>query len=269
MWAAEPSSLGAMKRHEQGQVAAEAAEVYEQLFVPALFADWAEVLVGEANVSPRDRVLDVACGTGVVARRAAEEGAQVVGLDVNANMLAVARRHPNVEWRQGRAESLPFDDGAFDVVLSQFGLMFFDDRPAALREMRRVLRTNGRMIVAVWGALEETPGYARMAALLERLFGPDVAQSLHAPYSLGDRRQVTALCEEAGIEARVETRVGTVRFPSIEEWVHTDVYGWTLAGQIDDDQYQTLLREARREMQDLVTDDGSVRFASPAILAIV
>lgn len=258
-----------MERHETGQVTASAAEVYDRLFVPALFADWAQTLVDEADVTKGDRVLDVACGTGVVARRAAERGADVIGLDVNADMLSVARRYAGIEWREGRAEALPFEDDSFDVVTSQFGLMFFDDRVTALREMRRVLRSNGRLVVAVWGALEDTPGYARMAALLERLFGSDTAIALQAPYELGDPARVEALCDAAGIDARIETRMGSVHFPSIDEWVHTDVYGWTLAGQIDEDAYQRLLGEARREMQDLVTDDGSVCFPSPAVLAIV
>jgi SAM-dependent methyltransferase len=91
-------------------------------------------------------------------------------------MLAVARRkYPSIDWRDGRAESLPFADARFDAVLSQFGLMFFVDKVAALREMRRVLRPRGRLAVAVWDALEQSPGYAAFAALLQRLFGAATA----------------------------------------------------------------------------------------------
>src|SRR5690606_14251013 len=104
------------------------------------------------------------------------------GLDRNEGMLAVARREaPGIEWRAGRAEALPFLDGAFDAVVSQFGLMFFEDRVAALREIWRVLRPGGRMALAVWDALDNIPGYAAMVVLRRRLFGDRIANELRAP----------------------------------------------------------------------------------------
>jgi SAM-dependent methyltransferase len=117
-----------------GQVIASAAEVYEQFFVPALFAQWPERVLDHAGVVGGDDVLDVACGTGVVARAAADRlrgHGSVSGVDVNDAMLAVARRSAApVTWVPGRAEALPFPDGAFDRVVCQFGLMFFTDRAA-------------------------------------------------------------------------------------------------------------------------------------------
>lgn len=108
------------------------ADVYEQFFVPALFRQWGEVMVDVAGIETRQRVLDVACGTGVLACAAAQRvggGGAVTGLDPNEDMLAVARRKSTtIEWLSGRAEALPFNDQSFDVVVSQFGLMFFDDR---------------------------------------------------------------------------------------------------------------------------------------------
>ena len=102
----------------------------------------------------------------------------VVGLDVNAGMLAVAtRKAPEIDWRRGRAEALPFDDESFGRVVSQFGLMFFEDRAAAIREMLRVVRRGGRVAIAVWASLAATPGYAAVAGLLERLFGEPVADA--------------------------------------------------------------------------------------------
>ena len=167
-------------------------------------------------------------------------GGSVTGLDRNEGMLAMARRiAPAVEWKAGRAEQLPFPDASFDAVVSQFGLMFFDDRVQALREMRRVLKPGGRLAVAVWDRLENSPGYAAMAGLLERLFGRRIASELHAPFALGDPEALRALFAEAGLgEAKVATHAGTARFPSIEAWVRTDVKGWTLADLIDDDQYR-------------------------------
>jgi len=253
----------------RGQIRASAAEIYDEFFVPALFAEWAPRVLDVARVTAGDRVLDVACGTGVLARAAAERGAETTGLDVNAGMLAVARRHaPRVGWREGHAEALPFADASFDAVLCQFGLMFFDDRAMALREMRRVLRPGGRLAVAVWGRLEETPGYAAMARLLRELFGAEVAGSLSAPYSLGDPDALSALLEEAGLRgATIRTLDGTARFPSIASWVHTDIKGWTLADRIDDAQLARLQAAACESLRRFLTPQGMVTFAHPAHIA--
>src|SRR5688500_16775452 len=133
-----------MDRTDRGQVNSSAAEIYESFFVPALFQEWAGRVADTAHIQLGQRVLDVACGTGVLARAAADRagaGGSVTGLDINEGMLAVAaQKAPHIDWRQGQAEALPFEDGTFDAVVSQFGLMFFDDRAAAIREMRRVLR---------------------------------------------------------------------------------------------------------------------------------
>jgi SAM-dependent methyltransferase len=258
-----------MSASETGQVIGSAAEVYEEFFVPALFAEWPPRIADAAGIRPGQRVLDVACGTGVLARAVAGRvGAtgSVTGLDLNDGMLAVARRKaPAIEWRQGRAEALPFDDGQFDAVVSQFGLMFFADRVAALREMGRVTRPGGRLAVAVWDALDRSPGYAAMADLLRRLFGDEVAGALHAPFALGDRDLLRALFAEAGIrDATIATEVSTARFPSIASWVHTDIKGWTLADALDDAQYALLLAEAERALQPFVVADGTVAFDAPA-----
>jgi len=252
----------------KGQVTRSAAEIYEEFFVPALFQQWAPIVADAAGIKAGQRVLDVACGTGVLAREAASRGAPVTGLDRNEGMLAMARRiAPAVEWKTGRAEQLPFPDAGFDAVVSQFGLMFFDDRAQALREMRRVLKPGGRLAVAVWDRLENSPGYAAMAALLERLFGPRIAGELHAPFALGDADALRALFAEAGLgKAKVATHAGTARFPSIESWVRTDVKGWTLADLIDDDQYALLQREAAVALRRYAKVDGIVMFDAPALI---
>jgi SAM-dependent methyltransferase len=262
-----------MSAGETGQVTSSAAEVYEDFFVPALFDQWALRVADAADIRPGQRVLDVACGTGVLARAAAERvgsAGSVVGLDVNDGMLAVARRKaPGIEWRTGRAEALPFASGSFDAVVSQFGLMFFEDRRVALQEMMRALRPGGQLAVAVWDSLDRTPGYTAMVALLRRLFGDEVAGALDAPFILGDRQLLSSLFAEAGIpEAEVTTQVGTARFPSIESWIYTEIRGFTLADVLDDEQFELLLREAASALRPFVTADATVAFNAPAHIVL-
>lgn len=256
---------------DAGQLIASAAEVYEEFFVPALFGPWAPRLVTRAGLGPGDEVIDVACGTGVLAveaEKAVSPNGIVVGVDLNPGMLAVARRKASqVDWQQAAAEDLPFDDSSFDATLSQFGLMFFTDPRAALREMWRVLGPGGRFVVAVWDALENAPGYAAVTALLSRLFGADIADLLRSPYSLGDPTALVSLLTSAQIpNPKIDRVPGEARFPSIRSWMHTDVRGWTLADKLDDAQFERLAAEAETELQPFVTAQGDVRFPHPALV---
>jgi SAM-dependent methyltransferase len=254
-----------MKTAETGQVTRTAAEVYESFFLPALFGQWALKVADAAGIRSGERVLDVACGTGALTRAASEltgSAAMVVGLDVNEGMLAVARRKaPEISWRHGRAEALPFERDSFDAVVSQFGLMFFEDRRGALQEMLRVLRPGGQLAVAVWDALERSPGYVAMVELLRRLFGEPAADALRAPFVLGDRDLLRSLFAEAGIAGtQITTHSGTACFPSIEAWISTEIRGWTLADVLDDAQLDLLVHQAQRALQRFVTADGSIAF---------
>lgn len=258
-------SLGASKSSSP-------AEIYDSLFVPALFRQWGPVLVEEGRIGSSDKVIDVACGTGVLAlaalARVGKHG-KVVGLDPNPDMLAVARRKStSIDWREGRAESIPFPDGAFDAVVSQFGMMFFEDGVTALREMMRVLKPNGRLAVAVCGALDQSPGYAALADMLKRLFGAEVSDAFRTPFTLGDATQLRSLCERAGIErAEVRQHSGTVRFASIETLVSTErACIWTLGGLLNEDQFGCLLKEAERELQPFIAPSGDVRFEMPSLI---
>ncbi|MDQ3632948.1 MAG: class I SAM-dependent methyltransferase [Acidobacteriota bacterium] len=143
-----------MKKTKPGQVSTSAAEIYEEFFIPALFQEWATKVADEAKISAGQNVLDVACGTGVLTREVSTkvglEGS-VVGLDINEGMLAVAEKQsPDIKWKKGAAESIHFEDESFDAVVSQFGLMFFTDKHLAIKEMFRVLKSGGRLAIAVW-----------------------------------------------------------------------------------------------------------------------
>lgn len=254
------------------QVMRSPAEIYDAHFVPALFAQWGPVVAAEAEVRKGDRVLDVACGTGALALAAAEvagPAGSVVGLDANPEMLAVARRKPSgVEWLEGRAEALPLPDNSFDAVVSQFGLMFFDDKPEALREMMRVLKPSGRLAVAVCDTVDNSPGYGAFARLLDRLFGPEVGNAFRAPFALGDSARLHDICREAGIAgAQVVQRSGQVRFKSIEALVSTErACVWTLGGVLTDHQFERLLKESEPVLRPFTFDGGNIEFDMPSLI---
>ena len=252
-----------------GQVTKTAAEVYEDFFVPALFGQWPERVLDAAGQGAGHDVLDVGCGTGVLARAAARRNARsVTGVDVNEGMLAVAERSTStIDWQRASAERLPFDDNSFDCTVSQFALMFFADKPAALREMGRVTGPNGSVTVATWASVDQSPGYAAMVELLRRLFGEDAATALLAPFTIGTEEELRGLCATAFENVTVERHEGEARFDSLAGWVHTDIRGWTLDDMIDDDQFAHLMNEAQTALGQFVQDDGSIRFAAPALVA--
>jgi ubiquinone/menaquinone biosynthesis C-methylase UbiE len=248
------------------------AEVYDAQFVPALFAHWGPIVAAEAEVREGDRVLDVACGTGALTIAVADivgKSGSVVGLDTNPEMLAVARRKPTqIEWLEGRAEALPLPDDSFDAVVSQFGFMFFNDRPQALREMMRVLKPGGRMAVAVCDAVENSSGYGTFALLLDRLFGREVGNAFRAPFSLGDPGRLHEICREAGMEsAQIVRRNEKVRFRSIDALVSTErACVWTLGGVLTDDQFERLLRESETCLMPFLIDGGAIEFDMPSLI---
>jgi ubiquinone/menaquinone biosynthesis C-methylase UbiE len=254
-----------------GQV--EAAAAYEQLLVPALFGEWAPKVADAASLGRGQRVLDVACGTGVLARQAvARVGSQdlVAGVDPDAGMLAIAARlTPGVRWHRGTAENLPFADGSFDAVVSQFGLMFFADRETALAEMLRVLVPGGRLAVAVWDRLENAPGYAIEVDLLRREAGEEAARAVSLPFALGDRDELQALFTRAGVEeVEVATISGQARFPSVHTMLEADLLGWlpAVGVRLPQDAIERVLSGGEKALAPYVEPDGSVRFESPAHL---
>lgn len=246
---------------ETFQIGADAAEAYESKFVPAIFGEWAPHLVDAAGVAAGQAVLDVACGTGVVAREAAGrvgEGGRVVGVDLNPAMLAVARRlRPDVEWRQADAAELPFADGSFDSVLCQSALMFFPDLARALGEMARVTTAKGTVAVQVWGSLESQPGYGPFVEVAARHAGPEAVHLLSAYWMLGDLDALTERFEAAGLRVTAtRTRLGTARFDSIDEMVATEVESTPLAARISEETYRRILEDSREALAQFRTADG-------------
>ena len=247
------------------------ARAYEALHVPALFKQWCPRVLDAAGVVREDRVLDVACGTGILAREAAARVGPtgcVAGVDLGHGMLAVAKElAPSIEWQECAAESLPYPDCSFDAVVSQFGLMFFSDRSQALREMIRVLKPGARLAVAVWDSLDKSEAYPEEVDLLRRLAGEEAADALRAPFVLGDKAELISLFEASGVRSvSVETLTGTACFPSIRAMVEADLRGWlpVMGVVLQEELINSILNDAEDVLADYVTANGKVVFSTPA-----
>ena len=257
-------------RQDRWQLDGGIAEAYERYLVPVLFAPWAERLVQLAAPGPGERVLDVACGTGIVARRAVVRvgaGGAVAGLDLNQSTLEVARAAAaqagaSIDWRAGDVAGLPFPDGAFEIVFCQQGLQFFPDRALALREMRRVLVPGGRLALSMWRPIQYSPGFAVLAQMLEHHAGPGAAAVMHAPFAGPDGETLRQLVTGAGFGAvRLVIGIGGARFSSPGEFLRQEAASSPLAGPVgmlDANVRRALARDLQRALQPYRDDDGVI-----------
>lgn len=240
-----------------------AAAAYERYFVPAVAAPLAGELVEVARLRPGERVLDVACGTGVVTRLAAERvgGAAVAGVDVNPDMLDVARTvsaDAAIEWHQASAEALPLGNGTFDVVLCQMGVQFLPDRAGALREMRRVLSPGGRFALNAPGP---TPApFAVLEKALARRAGPEAAGFVAAVFSLHDPDELRALLESSGfvdVQARSDRKA--LELPPAADFLWQYLHSTplaTLVASLDEEERADLQQEVVAGWKPFVEGDG-------------
>jgi len=240
-------------------------ENYQRYFVPAIGAPVARALMEAASLRPGERVLDVACGTGVVTGLAAVQvgtDGVVVGLDVNPGMLAVARKvtpaGSGIDWHEGNAETMPLPDAGFDVVLCQMGLQFMPDRQAALGEMRRVLVPGGRLILNVPGPTP--PLFAALEAALTDHLGTPAAEFVRQVFSLHDTTELETGLADAGfrqVAVRADTASSQLPPPAQFLWQH--ISSTPLAGVISmasDDQRGALERDVVGRWEDFAAADG-------------
>jgi ubiquinone/menaquinone biosynthesis C-methylase UbiE len=228
-------------------------KMYEEVIVPPLFRPWVDDLFEGVHLARGDRVLDVACGTGIVARVAKQRlgaDAHVVGVDVSAPMLAIAsERGRTIDWREGDAAALPVGGTErFDVIFCQQGLQFFADKPAALREMKRVLAPGGRVAIACWRSADETPMYRDLQAVAERHLGAIHDQR----FAFGDSAALERLLTAATFrDVQVDTVTRTVRFPDGAMWVRMNAQALIgmskVAAQMNDEGRAQILSVIERE----------------------
>lgn len=241
------------------------AQNYERYFVPAIGEPVARDLVDRAALRPGERVLDVACGTGIVTRLAAEQVGQagsVAGLDAHPGMLAVARAvtaETSIDWHQANAEAIPLPDDTFDVVLCSMGLQFMGDKVTALREMRRVLAAGGRLLLNAPGPTP--PAMAVMAEALATHVRPEVGGFVHAVFSLNDPEELRVLLDAAGfVDVIVDRPIKTLRLPPTREFLWQYVYSTPMAdavAQIDDRARAALEQHVVANCEPFV-DDGAL-----------
>lgn len=252
------------------QLEGNAADAYEAYLVPAIFDSLTQRLLDFAQVGGGQKVLDVACGTGVVSRAAARkvgDTGEVAGVDLNPDMLAAAKRAADarglfIDFRQADAGALPFEDDHFDVALCQEAVQFFPDPSAALSEMRRVTDPGGTVAFSVFRSLSHHPVYDRFAALLGEHVGAEAETMMASPFSFGGPETIRALANAAGLEdVTVRFVVNEERFPSVEEFLRQEAASSPLAvalAQLTDEPTEALLAALRDELRPHLDDCGLV-----------
>lgn len=240
------------------------AWVYEKNNVKAIFEPWARVLIDFAHPRPGERVLDAACGTGIVARLVRPlvgASGRIVGVDFDPLMLEVAKTlAPDIEWQQGDLRKLPFPEAAFDLVVCQQGLQFLPDRVVALREMHRVLRPGGRLVLSVWTDLAKSPGQAALFGALGALLGQDMSKP--PPWSLTDESEVLALVSGAGfVNTQASLQSLRATYPSARAFVEALIAGTSklsreLLAQVPADRKAAFTDEVVERLRDYETSAG-------------
>ena len=222
------------------QISGNAAELYEENNVPTIFTAWARDLLERAQLKEGDCVLDVACGTGVVSRLAKEvvgDRGRVVGVDLNEGMITVARaaaakKKLDIEWVQSDAAAIPLTEPKFDVAFCQQGLQFFPDKVGALKEMRRLLKPNGRCILCVAREKELLPNVKAQYDAVAKHIGLDAAKAFAAVSSLSSRVQIQQLFDDAGFgEARIQSVTLTIKNEDARTFVKGTIHGGVVVPQ--------------------------------------
>ena len=209
------------------------AEVYERYLSRTIADPWTRVLLEIADPEIGEQALDLACGTGSVARQLAPmigESGQVLATDINADMLDVGRVQATpmgaaITWQQGDATHLDLQNDAFDLVVCQQGLQFFPDRAASMHEIRRVLRHGGRSVISVWQGLDQHPLYKTLFTATADHLGVSISD-VDVAFSLSEPRELWALLNDAGFQQiEIIPKTLLISMPEPERFVQLSVLG--------------------------------------------
>ena len=253
-----------------------AAETYQRHFVPAIAIPVSAGLLAAAELHPGERVLDVACGTGVIARRAAElvgPTGSVTGIDLSPDMIDVAKATEgpagaHIEWHVADATSLPLPDARYDVALCQMGLMFMEDRAAALAEMRRVLTPGGRIVLNTPGEIQ--PAFEVMEEAIVEHISPELGGFVRAVFSIHDPGTLASLLRAAGFEGvTADVYRATLRLPApvdfLWQYINLTPMGPFVA-QAPEEAQAAMERQAVEGWHPY-TVDGRLRVEQPMVVA--
>lgn len=248
------------------QLSDNAPEWYERYVVPYILGPWTPILLQMAALQRGERVLDLACGTGVVARLAAQKvgpTGKVTGLDLNTRMLAFARELPPspgalITWTEGNALAMDFQDASFDVILCQQGLQFFPEKLTALREMYRVLVPGGRVLLSVWKTV--SPYSAAVGTALERYVGVEAAVRYRTARVVLDAEELRSLLVAAGfVDIHIYPSAMTVRLPPVEAFVLDHLASTPVAGAVaalSEEVRAALAKEVSMVLQSYADSEG-------------
>ena len=240
------------------------SDIYNGYMVPAIFERWSAALLESVAPQPGERILDLACGTGVVARMASpmvQPEGKVFGLDFNGAQIITARAmDSSIDWREGDAGFLPFDDQEFDLVVCQQGFQFFPDRVRAVKEVHRVLKAGGRVGITVWSSIEKSPGYLAIAHALGRTVGPSASGLLDELFAFPDPGEIGRMFADGGFpDAVVATPSIDAIFASAEEFTRAIAVGSIMRRtqtQFSEEALDLMADSVASEMAQYLTENG-------------
>ncbi len=245
------------------EISDELIRVHEQTLVPTIFAQWANRVTEIAAIEVGQHILDVGCGTGTLARTAQLETGltgKVIGLDISEKMLQSAyKRSSKIEWQLGDATAIPFEKNRFDRVMCQFSLVFISNRVAAIKEMLRVCKPDGLVVIATWGPLQGGGAYDALINLVQKHAGSHASLKLSAPWTLGKPGTMDALLLSAGVnEYECHERKGKASYPSMRTFIEAHL---RLAGEFDklnEESLQEILSAADIALRPYLAPGGQV-----------
>lgn len=253
--------VGQEKTIYECAISLDAAKAYENSLVSTIFRSWAPQLAEAAGIQPDQEVLEVACGTGVLARYIQKHyQARVTALDFHQAMLTVAASDaPDVHWDQGRPELLPYNNNSFDAVVSQLGLSFIQDLDDVVKEMIRVVRPGRSIALAVWDQAEDVPAYLAFRDLVSEHFGKALVSKLRQPFNLENKEKLLSLFLHPGLHLPEITNLAAdLSFPSVRAWISSQLSGWLLPNLVSESDLAGFIPLAEKKLAHFSRSSGKV-----------